>query len=285
MNELFNAWIVSHNTENPKSIRNIKFAWAYCEQLYDTQVQNIRARHISVLFEAPYKTVDDEKIYAKPSTVKLLKSTMNQLCSYAIGRDLMSRNYAKDVNVGTSHVEKHHKSFTAQEMEALWEVSNTDKYAKIIIMQCYMGRRPSEILSIRRDNINLDEMTIVGGSKTNAGKNRIVPIHSKIQNIVLEFWNESDGDDWLFPSPVKSGQHMAYSSYNKFFEIVMKHECLDSTHRPHDCRKQFVTMVKSAKVDEYVLKRLIGHAITDITEDVYTDRPVAWLREEIEKIK
>lgn len=94
-----------------------------------------------------------------------------------------------------------------------------------------------------------------------------------------------NGDDWLFPSPAKSGQHIAYSSYNNFFEIVMKHECLDSTHRPHDCRKQFVTMAKSAKVDEYALKRLIGHAITDITEDVYTDRPVAWLREEIEKIK
>ena len=38
-------------------------------------------------------------------------------------------------------------------------------------------------------------------------------------------------------------------------------------------------------MDEYALKRIVGHAIKDITENTYTDRPISWLREEIEKIK
>lgn len=42
---------------------------------------------------------------------------------------------------------------------------------------------------------------------------------------------------------------------------------------------------EKAKVNEYALKRLVGHHISDITENVYTDRPISWLREEIEKIK
>lgn len=285
MDELFKTWSASHKTENPRSIKNIKYAWAYCEQLYNKPVQSIRGRHIRALFDSPYKTVNDEKIYASPSTMVVLKSTMNQLCAYAVERDLMQRNYAKDVNITNSHQEKHHKSFSEVEMEILWALSEGDKYAKIIIMQCYMGWRPSEILSIKRENINLTEMTITGGSKTNAGKNRIVPIHSKVQNIVLEFLAESDGSEWLFPSPVKMDQHIVYNTYSKFFENIMKHDGFESGHLPHDCRKQFVTMAKNANVDEYALKRIIGHAITDMTEEVYTDRPIKWLREEIEKIK
>jgi integrase len=55
-------------------------------------------------------------------------------------------------------------------------------------------------------------------------------------------------------------------------------------HRLHDGRKQFVTMAKMAGMDEYALKRIVGHTIDDLTERVYTDRSVEWLKAEIEKI-
>ena len=43
-------------------------------------------------------------------------------------------------------------------------------------------------------------------------------------------------------------------------------------------------MAKKAGVDEYVVKRLAGHKITDVTEAVYTIRDIEWLRDEIEKM-
>ena len=43
-------------------------------------------------------------------------------------------------------------------------------------------------------------------------------------------------------------------------------------------------MCKNAGVDEYALKRMIGHKISDITENVYTERDKNWLKTEIEKI-
>lgn len=42
---------------------------------------------------------------------------------------------------------------------------------------------------------------------------------------------------------------------------------------------------KKYNVDEYAIKYIVGHAITDITEKVYTKREFDWLRSEIEKIK
>lgn len=60
---------------------------------------------------------------------------------------------------------------------------------------------------------------------------------------------------------------------------------LNPEHRPHDGRKHFVTMAKKYGVDEYAIKYMVGHKISDITEKVYTQREFEWLKDEIEKIK
>ena len=44
---------------------------------------------------------------------------------------------------------------------------------------------------------------------------------------------------------------------------------------------QFVTMCKRCKVDEYAIKYMAEHAISDITEKTYTKRDNSWLYEEI----
>ena len=60
---------------------------------------------------------------------------------------------------------------------------------------------------------------------------------------------------------------------------------LNPAHRAHDGRNTFITAAKKAKIDEYTIKLIAGHNITDVTEKVYTQRDLEWLREEIEKIK
>lgn len=44
-------------------------------------------------------------------------------------------------------------------------------------------------------------------------------------------------------------------------------------------------MAKKYKVDEYAIKYMVGHVISDITEKVYTNRSRERLKEKIEKIK
>ena len=59
---------------------------------------------------------------------------------------------------------------------------------------------------------------------------------------------------------------------------------LNPDHKGHDGRVTFVTLAKRYNINEYALKRIVGHAIQDLTERVYTERSVEWLQEEIEKI-
>lgn len=285
MNEMFNDWLADHKVDNQRSLKNIKYAWAYCEQIHNIDAQAIRSRHIRILFDNPYKTIDDEKITATPSTQKLIKSTLNQLCDWGVKYDLMTRNYAREVTTDIEENRVHHKSFTKEEMETLWKVEENEFYVKIILFQCYMGWRPSEMILLKKENINLDDMTITFGMKTKAGRNRIVPVHPRVQTFLRYFIERSGDSEWLFPSRYKKEHSLGYSGYNKYFKVAIEKYGLDTDHTPHDCRKQFVTMAKEAGVDEYALKRLVGHAIEDLTEETYTDRSIEWLRSELEKIK
>ena len=78
---------------------------------------------------------------------------------------------------------------------------------------------------------------------------------------------------------------LTYNRYQKGFSRVWDELKLNIDHRPHDGRTHFVTSAKKYGVDEYAIKYIVGHKISDITEKVYTKREFEWLKEEIEKIK
>lgn len=41
---------------------------------------------------------------------------------------------------------------------------------------------------------------------------------------------------------------------------------------------------KNAGVNDYAIKRMVGHSISDITEGVYTERPLIFLQTELSKV-
>lgn len=119
-----------------------------------------------------------------------------------------------------------------------------------------------------------------GGMKTEAGKDRFVPIHSKVFTLIKN--RHDKNHDFLFYDENSRDKTMTYDKYRKRFVKVM--ERLGMTHTPHEARHTFITIAKEHKVDEYAIKKIVGHAISDITEAVYTHRNNEWLKEEIEKI-
>ena len=129
-------------------------------------------------------------------------------------------------------------------------------------------------------------MLMIGGMKTHAGRERTVPIHSKIQPIVRAMYEKAvtNGSQYLVSN--ESGTHgISSRRYEYVYAGIRKRLGLNPSHRPHDPRVFFVTEAKKGNADEYAIKRMVGHQISDITEKIYTKRSIDWLREEIEKIK
>lgn len=263
------------------------------------RVKDIRARHIKGIMNDGYVIPVSgqhagEKVFASASTKGRIKSMFNLMFDFALEFELVDKNYARTFDLSSDIIKekdktsKGHIVFTESEMQALWDNVGTVRFVDWILIQCYMGWRPQELVKIQLDDINLEKQYITGGSKTEAGKNRIVPIHPRIKELVERNYNIAVElkSTRLFndPNAVKGGMEITYDKYSGRFAKVMAALEFREDHRPHDPRKTFVTMAKKAGVDEYSIKRMVGHRITDITEDIYTERDIEWLRSELNKM-
>lgn len=150
---------------------------------------------------------------------------------------------------------------------------------------------PQELCLLEIENVDLENWTIKGGMKTDAGKDRVVPIHPRIRDLVKARYDESKalGSKYLITcKDPKLNNHagliMTYFKYNSRFHKIMDVLNLNPNHRAHDCRVEFVTLCKKYNVDEYCIKHMVGHFISDLTERVYTNRDTEWFHSEISKI-
>ena len=216
------------------------------------------------------------------------------MLDYAVEYELVDRNYSRTFSLSDetlkeiTTVKNEHISFTDYEMELLWNNLSDDNYIDLILIQCYSGWRPQELCLLQTSNINIDDWTFKGGMKTKAGTDRTVPIHSKIQELVKRRYDKAIANSNLFLFTYPHGGrniNLTYDYYYKEFIKIRDALGLNPDHRPHDGRKHFVSIAKKYNVDEYAIKYIVGHKISDITEKVYTDREMKWLRKEIEKIK
>jgi integrase len=70
--------------------------------------------------------------------------------------------------------------FTDFEIKRLIQVANEIDYADTVLIMIYSGLRVGELFDIKDANIGFENDIMVGGSKTDAGKDRVIPIHPRI---------------------------------------------------------------------------------------------------------
>lgn len=297
--ELFEKWSDEYfgTLSADSSVRNIRSAWKYCSVVYDMKVSELRARHIKGCMNDGYITLKTGKRYATPNMKARIKSMFNGMLDYALEYEIVDKNYARTFNISddiskeVNKVQNVHIPFTDEEISRLWRHVNDTEFVDVILIQCYSGWRPTELGKIRVEDVDINAWTFVGGGKTEAGTNRLVPIHSKIRPLVKARYDEATSikSEYLVNCTDSYARlknlSLTYIKYKERFDRAIKKLEMNEYHRPHDPRKHFVTKAKKYNVDEYAIKYIIGHTINDLTERVYTDRTIEWLRTEIEKIK
>lgn len=294
--ELYEKWLPEHE-KTVKSTRAIESAWSYCTAVYDMRVKDLRARHVKGCMEEGTSTYRGETRTPSASMKNQIKSLFNLMLDYALEYELVDRNYSRTFNLSEETikeivtVKQEHMPFTDEEMDLLWQHTDDKMMVDVLLIQCYSGWRPQELGLLELKDVDLENWTFSGGIKTDAGIGRVVPIHSRIRHLVERKYKEAQelGSLYLFnytsPSARLKSTALTYARYQKGFGMIRDELKLNPEHRPHDGRKHFVTMAKKYKLDEYAIKYMVGHKISDITEKVYTQREFEWLKEEMEKIK
>ena len=263
--ELYEQWSTQYYPGLKASSANThRAAWKYCDCIRRMKVKDIRACHIRSVLEA-----------RMPSSMGFrVRNVLSLMFDYAIENDIVEKNYPRIVSVNVADKpHRNHISFTEDEMGILWE-NVADDTVKLMLIECYTGFRPRELLNISARNTDIGAGVIIGGMKTAAGRDRVVPIHERIQPLV----------EYFHRTGTLRLVNISYQQYRARFIGVRNRLGLNPVHTPHDCRKTFVTMMKKANADEYAIKRIVGHTISDITEAIYTERDIDWLKNEVMKI-
>lgn len=134
------------------------------------------------------RTIDIENMLRTSKIPRTLRRWARLICGivyrYAMSHDICDKDYSRLVSFNVDNKPKLERNvFTKEEVEQLFTDGSIT--AEMVLFGIYTGFRPGEICAIRTEDI--DGSFIRGGSKTEAGKDRLVPIHDAIRPIVDKY--------------------------------------------------------------------------------------------------
>ncbi len=228
------------------------------------------------------------------------KHILCRLCRLAVKMNVISTNYAELIDIEhISNTKKEKEIFSSQELEILWQHAD-DRRVQYILCMIYTGFRVSAFLSLDIRNINIEENYIIGGIKTDAGRDRIVPIHPSIKNILSHLVDEAKeradklpSDDTHLLIVNKAGRKYEYRSFTEqiFLATLLSLHIIPEYRKgkvdengniiekrreprltPHCTRHTFASLMDSAGMDKEILARIMGHTNYKITSDYYVHK-------------
>ena len=268
LKNIYDAWSAKkYETLTRSSIKNYKYAIAAFTPLLDKRFSDLRP----VDYES---CITDETPDTRLYSCKVL---LNQLYAYAMRYELCEKDYSSSVDFGKrNHAAKERRIFTPEEVKMLWQKSG-DTFVDMILVLLFTGFRVNEMLSLTTASIR--DGCLIGGMKTENGRNRVVPIHPMIFPIIERFARKSAnfGEIRLFCGD--DGREITYEAMRARFGRICPNHIL------HETRHSFATYARMSGMDLVATKRILGHSIRDVTEGTYTHLDVNALKAEMAKYK
>ena len=266
LQQLYELWLQKRAVKLSKANQgSLKAAYNYCKSLNNMPYRQIKAYQMQDCIDS---------CSLSHSTQSNIKNLWNHLDRFALELDVVSKCYSELLTVAPAP-ETTRTVFTDEEIAKIWEnkeIENMD----MVLFFLYTGFRFSEVLSLKVSDVDLIEGTMTGGVKTKAGKNRIVPIHSKILSIVKNRIEQSKSG-YLFEYNDKKWES---SNYRRTWTSLMS--LLQMNHVPHECRHTFRSRLDSVGANKVCIDRIMGHKSNDTGERVYTHKTLEELKNTIE---
>lgn len=268
MKELFERWSARDFPKMSKSSASShKSAFKHAAQLHNLPYKSIKAYQMQEVID---------KCGCGYSTQGAIKNLFGQLDCYAMELDIIAK-----MNSSLIHAAPIPPSskipFTEEEIQSVWGIE-CQEWCDSVLFLLYTGFRIGEMLTIEKANVDLEQMTAKGGIKTKAGKDRIVPIHPRIQKFVKQRMTESG--KYLFSY---NGKKLSTSQYYIFWNRVMDE--LKIHHTPHECRHTFRSRLDSAGANKVCIDLMMGHKSKEVGERVYTHKTIDELKEALNLVK
>ena len=238
-------------------------------------------KHFSEIYSLPFSDLNTEDwqlcIDDCPNGIRT-KQNMKALGTlmYKLAAELRvfgvntETNFASLVWLPTDDSESR-QPFTLEELGKIKAGASAGiRYADWILAMCYTGFRPSEFLALKKDAFDADRWTLRGGAKTEAGKNRIVPVHPLIRPIIAKQMFASG--EYLFsvhkdkPTTLDNFRQACFYPALEALGIQTVPKPREKPERtPYSTRHTFATLMKSVKGSDKDKAALMGHTSFEMT--------------------
>ena len=268
LQQLYDEWDPYYSPRVGKScMDNYKYAFKHFAPLHDIFVDLITAADLQ-------KCMDD--CPAGKRTHENMRCTAGLLWAYAYDRELVDRDITNNLYIGKGKTMKR-EAITEQELEVIRKAIGKERYADYVYAQCYLGFRPGEFLSLTKNSIYIEngQLFLIGGSKTDAGTDRLVPVPDAIRDIIKGRLRER-GSDFIFPQAMfingsfTGWKPMSHDYYNKHvFKPLMQKLGIAEGKTPYCARHTYANKLKKADGDNNDKAAIMGHTDYAFTQHAY----------------
>lgn len=252
--EVFEAWKAEHYKEIGKqSIRSYDAAFKVFASLHDKKFRDLRT--------ADFQAVLAPHMGKSRSTVSKHKNLITQMSEWAMREEICTTNFAQFIKVPEA-MKKEKDIFTEEDIQKL-EKDGSDA-AKIVLMLLSTGMRIGELFGLSVADYH--GTYVVGGEKTDAGRNRVIPIRPEGRQYFEYFAARAKGE--LLISGY-SGQKVIENFRKRDFYPLLERLGI-SKKTPHATRHTYASRAVKEGLAPEMLQKILGHADYSTTANVYT---------------
>jgi integrase len=252
--EVYEDWKDEHFREiGPSGVESYENAYKVFKPLYDKKFRDLRA--------SDFQSVVDIYMGKSHSTVSKYKQLITQMSNWAIREEICSTNFAKFVKL-PENVKKEKEVFTAEEIKKIEE--DGSDVAKIVLMLLATGMRIGELFSLPLADYH--ETYVVGGEKTKAGRDRVIPIRPEGKPHFAYFAAKATGK--LLLSGYEGQKIPANFRRRDYYPMLDRLGIKRKT--PHATRHTYATRAVKEGLPPEFLQKIIGHADYSTTANIYT---------------
>lgn len=273
LKEVYEEWSETRFKNISKAtINSYKASWKYLQKYENEKFRELRT--------AQLQRIINDNSHMSMSTLSKIKALATSLYDYAMANDIVDKNYAQFIELPKKE-SKEKRTFTREEIEIMFDEADSIPWLDTVLILIYTGMRVSEMLKLPKSNIDLENKLIVGGIKTDAGKDRVIPIHPRIYKYV-ETWYNKLGELLI---TYEDGSSVSVSNYRRRRYYPALEAAGVRMLTPHECRHTFGSMLSDVDANTVAIQKMMGHTDYAFTANQYTHKDIEELRKELNKIK
>lgn len=257
--QVYERWHMEHQREISEGMdKSYQLAFRQCTQLHNMAMRKILRSD----FQAAVIALEMQG--KSKSTCNKLRVLLGMLGRWAVDEGITMANAAEGLTT-VAKQKSTREVFSEEEIKAIKKSALSASDVALILISC--GCRPGELFTVPL--VNCREDHFIGGSKTEAGKNRVIPIgpdgiaaYKKIRSAAIA--NKGtlliDG----YEGANKTAPNFTKRDWRELMEKIGR---TDMT--PYNCRHTFITRAIRSGVELPVLEAIVGHVDRETTK-IYT---------------